>query len=115
MKAEKSEFVHAGIDESVVDLWEWETGEDTFTNQYPAKIGRIENLDMKEVAGHVNTNETANDPCFFDIYYDGESHYYIDDDVPDSGIIPVLMVDTKADKYYKVTASNEWLVIPYEE
>lgn len=52
---------------------------------------------------------------FHDIYYDGENHYYIDGTVLDSGFIPVLMVDTDEDKYYRVTQSGTWLIFPYEE
>lgn len=70
---------------------------------------------MKVVAGHVGTAEIAGDSYFHDIYYDGESHYYIDGTVLDSGVIPVLMVDTNEDKYYRVTQSGNWLILPYEE
>lgn len=108
-------FVHAGIDEEAGDLWEWGTGEDVFVGKYPAEIGRIEGLNMKVVAGHVGTAEIAGNPRFHDIYYDGESHYYIDGTVLDSGVIPVLMVDTKTDKYYRVTESGNWLILPYDE
>lgn len=106
-------FVHAGIDEEAGDMWEWMTSEDTYVNKYPAETGKIEGLDMKVVAGHVGTAEIAGDPRSHDIYYDGESHYYIDGTVLDSGIIPVLLVDTDEDKYYKVTESGEWLVHPF--
>lgn len=94
-------------------MWEWMTSEDTYVNKYPAETGKIEGLDMKVVAGHVGTAEISGDPGFHDIYYDGESHYYIDGTVLDSGIIPVLLVDTDEDKYYKVTESGEWLVHPF--
>jgi serine/threonine protein phosphatase 1 len=108
-------FVHAGIDEEAGDLWEWGTGEEVFVGKYPAEIGRIEGLNMKVVAGHVGTAEISGDPRFHDIYYDGESHYYIDGTVLDSGVIPVLLVDTEADKYYRVTESGNWLILPYDE
>ncbi len=111
----KTIFVHAGIEEMAGDLWEWETGEDIFVGKYPAETGKIEGLDMKVVAGHVGTAEIAGNPYFHDIYYDGESHYYIDGTVLDSGVIPVLMVDTNKDKYYRVTQSGNWLILPYEE
>lgn len=52
---------------------------------------------------------------FHDIYYDGESHYYIDGAVCESGVIPVIMVDTDTDKYYRVTETGNWLILPYEE
>lgn len=108
-------FVHAGIDEEAGDLWEWGTGEEVFTGKYPAETGWIENLDRKVVAGHIGTAEIAGDPKFHDIYYDGASHYYIDGTVLDSGRIPVLMVNTETDTYYRVTEGGIWLILPYEE
>ena len=111
----KTIFVHAGINEEAGDLWEWGTGEEIFVGKYPAETGKIEGLDMKVVAGHVGTAEIAGDPRFHDIYYDGASHYYIDGTVLESGVIPVLMVDTNTDKYYRVTESGNWLILPYDE
>ena len=109
----KTIFVHAGIDEEAGDLWEWGTGDEMFVGKYPAETGKIEGLDMKVVAGHVGTAEISGDPRFHDIYYDGASHYYIDGTVLESRIIPVLLVDTDEDKYYRVTESGNWLVLPY--
>lgn len=108
-------FVHAGIDEDAGDLWEWGTGEEIFTGKYPPETGKIRDLDMKVVAGHVGTAEISENPRFHDIYYDGESHYYIDGTVLDSGIIPVLMVDTEKDAYYRVADTGNWPVLPYDE
>lgn len=70
-------FVHAGIDGEAEDLWEWGTDDYTFTEKYPAQIGRFYN-DMKIIAGHIGTAEISGDPRFHDIYFDGESRYYID-------------------------------------
>lgn len=108
-------FVHAGIDENSGDMWEWSTSDDVYTSKFPAETGKIHGLDMKVVAGHVGTAEIAGDPRFHDIYFDGESHYYIDGTVLDSGVIPVLMVDTETDKYYQVTEAGQWLIAPYGE
>jgi serine/threonine protein phosphatase 1 len=108
-------FVHAGIDEEAGDLWEWGTGEEIFVGKYPAETGKIEGLDMKVVAGHIGTAVISGDPDFHDIYYDGQSHYYIDGTVLDSGIIPILMVDTSEDKYYSVTEAGDRIVLPYDE
>jgi len=108
-------FVHAGIEEDAGDMWEWATGDDIYVGKYPAETGRIEGLDMKVVAGHIGTAEIAMDPKFHDIYFDGESHYYIDGTVMDSGIIPVLLVDTDEDKYYRVTETGKHLIYPYDE
>ena len=108
-------FVHAGIDENSGDMWEWSTSDDVYTSKYPAQTGKIQGLDMKVVAGHVGTDEISGNPRFHDIYFDGESHYYIDGTVLDSGVIPVLMVDTETDKYYQVTEAGKWLITPYGE
>ena len=108
-------FVHAGIDEDAGDMWEWGTSDEIFVSKYPAETGKIEGLEMKVVAGHVGTAEISGDPRFHDIYYDGASHYYIDGTVMDSGVIPVLLVDTEEDKYYQVTEGGNYLVFPYDE
>lgn len=107
-------FVHAGIDEEAEDLWEWGTDDYTFTEKYPAQIGRFYN-DMKIIAGHIGTAEISGDPRFHDIYFDGESHYYIDGTVLDSGIIPVIKIDTKNSRYYRVTGTGAGLILPYDE
>ena len=70
---------------------------------------------LTEVDGHVGTAEISGDPRFHDIYYDGDSHYYIDGTVMDSGIIPVLLVDTDENKYYQVTEGGNNLISPYYE
>jgi serine/threonine protein phosphatase 1 len=111
----KTIFVHAGIEEDAGDMWEWGTGEELFVGKYPAETGKIEGLDKKVVAGHVGTAEISGDPGFHDIYYDGASHYYIDGTVLDSGIIPVLLVDTSEDKYYRVTKNGKYIIHPYDE
>ena len=108
-------FVHAGIDEEAGDLWEWGTSDEVFTSKYPAEIGKIQDLDLKVVAGHVGTAEISGDPRFHGIYFDGESHYYIDGTVLDSGVIPVLMVDTITDEYYQVTEERQRIITPYGE
>ena len=108
-------FVHAGIDETVGDMWEWETSDDIYTSKYPAETGRIEGLDMKVVAGHVYTSEISGDSSFNDIYYDGKNHIYIDGDVLSTGVIPVLMVDTDTDSYYRITDGGSWPLTEYGE
>ena len=107
-------FVHAGIDESLGELWEL-TDEYTLTNKYPADIGKIDGLDMKVVAGHIYTSEITNNPRYNDVYYDGFNHYFIDGDVISTSVLPVLMVDTDEDKYYRVTPNGMYEVQPYDE
>jgi len=108
-------FVHAGIAEEAGDLWEWGTSAEIFIGQYPANIGKIEGLDMKVVAGHVGTAGISGNRDFHEIYYDGESHYYIDSTVLDSGFLNVLMVDTDTDKYYRITENGPMPILPYDE
>lgn len=105
-------FVHAGVDEEADDLWEWGTDDYTFTEKYPAQTGKF---CMNIVAGHIGTEEISGDTYFHDIYYDGESHYYIDGTVLDSGIIPIIKLDTDSNKFYRVTETGDWLILPYGE
>lgn len=107
-------FVHAGIDEEAGEDWEWGTSDETFTSKYPADLGKVEGLDKKIVAGHIGTYSISNDPNFNDIYYDGQSHFYIDGTVIKTGVIPVLLVDTDKDKYYKVTDFDIEEVLAYK-
>lgn len=108
----KTIFVHAGIDEEAGDLWELGTDEYTFTEKYPAELGKFD-CDIKIVAGHVGTAEISNNSKFHEIYYDGESHYYIDGSVTISGKIPVIAVDIHSNKYYNVTDSGLRIIEPY--
>lgn len=107
-------FVHAGIDEEAEDLWKWGTYHFMYTEKYPAQTGKFYG-DMIIVAGHIGTAEISGNPGFHDIYYDGESHYYIDGSVLDSGVIPVLKIDIENDKYYRVTETGDWLILSYNE
>lgn len=110
-------FVHAGIDEEATaeGYWELGTSEHIYTGKFPAGTGKIDNFDMKIVAGHVGTYNVSGNPNYHDIYFDGGSHYYIDGTVQKSGEIPVLMYDTERDKFYRVTDGGPWLVLPYNE
>ena len=103
-------FVHAGIDEEAEDWWEWGTDDFTFTEKYPAETGKFY---MNIVAGHVGTAEISGDPYFHDIYFDGESHYYIDCTVQQSGTIPVIQFDTDTNKFCHVTETGIRLILPY--
>jgi len=108
-------FIHAGIDEEAGDWWESGTPDYMLVEKYPASLGPIPELDFKIVAGHIGTASISGDPSFHDIYYDGESHYYIDGSVYDSGVIPVLLADTANDRFYRVTAGGNEPVKPYKK
>lgn len=66
------------------------------------------------MAGHIYTSEIADDSDFHDIYYDGDSHIYIDGDVLTNGILPILLVDTDKDEYYQVTENWKMPLEPYD-
>ena len=110
-------FVHAGIDEEYASLGLWEefTDQKTFVGKFPAETGKIDNFNMKIIAGHIGTNKISGNPHYHDIYFDGGNHYYIDGTVQKSGAIPLLMYDGEKDKYYRITDSGEWLILPYNQ
>lgn len=110
---ENTIFVHAGIDEDAGENWEWESSDRDFLEKFPAELGKFEG-GMKIVAGHVGTAVISEDPRFHDIYYDGESHYYIDGTVYDSGVIPVFLYDTEEETYYQVVDGGMFEIEPYE-
>lgn len=105
-------FVHAGIEEEAEDLWEHGTPYYEFFEKYPPQIGHFY---MDIIAGHTGTATISGDPDFHDIYFDGESHYYIDGSVWKSGRIPVLMVDTDTDEYYQIEKGKKIPIKKYKK
>lgn len=107
-------FVHAGIDEELGVNWRY-TDDHTFTNKYPATIGKVENLDLKIVSGHVFTSEIAEDDSFSDIFFDGFSHYYLDGNVVRNNKLNIMMVETSIyeDKYYEINHRGITLISKY--
>lgn len=106
-------FVHAGIDETAGEGWEYESTDRDYLEKYPAETGYFEG-DMLIVAGHVGTSIIAENPRFHDIYFDGKSHYYIDATVYDSGFINLLMYDTDEKTFYQVVEGGMFEIEPYE-
>ena len=109
---EKQIFCHAGIDEEAGEWWEMSTDEWLYLYKYPPQQGSFY---MDIIAGHVGTDVIVKNKRYHDIFFDGESHYYIDGKVLKSGKIPVLMYNTERENYYSVTESGEWLILPYDE
>lgn len=107
-------FVHAGINEEAGEEWEWESTDWDFLEKFPAETGYFEG-GMTIVAGHVGTAVVSGNSRFHDVYFDGESHYYIDGTVYVSGIINVFMYDTVEDVFYQVTESGKYEIEPYED
>lgn len=92
-------FVHAGVDEEAEEWWKVGTPDYYFVGKYPATTGKF----YKDIiAGHIGTSSISGDPEFYDIYFDRQSHYYIDGTVEISGSIPVLSYDEKKKEYYSL-------------
>ena len=106
-------FVHVGINEEAGDEWEWESTERDYLEKFPAETGYF-NGGMIIVAGHIGTAVITGNPRFHDIYYDGESHYYIDGTVYESGVIPVIMYDADEETFYQVVEGGKYEIEPYE-
>ena len=105
-------FVHAGVCEETDEAWEWNTSDYEYTDKFPAQTGKF---CMDIIAGHVGTFMLADDPHFHDIYFDGESHYFLDGNVLDSGVIPVLMYDCNTKRYSQMSEDGALPINPYSE
>ncbi|MDO5671534.1 MAG: metallophosphoesterase [Actinomycetaceae bacterium] len=89
-------FVHAGVVEDYPDMWKAATDDYTCAYKHPHTLGSF----VKDViAGHVGTATISGDPNYHDVFWDGESHYYIDGTTEESGILPLLKYDTTTGAY----------------
>ena len=96
-------FVHAGVDEEIPEEEaQWctlGTSDYIMTGKYPPSVGHF----YKDIiAGHVAASHVASDKSFRDIYYDGESHYYIDGTAAKFRRILCLAYDENTRKYYQL-------------
>lgn len=104
-------FVHAGVDEEADEFWQYGTGDDVFLWKFPASLGRF---CKTIIAGHIGTGNLARDKRFHEIYYDGESHYYIDGSVYKGGKLLLLGYDESDGKYYQIENGKKVPVKKYE-
>ena len=89
-------FVHAGVDEEAGDMWKWGTPDYVFTGKYPMTFGKF----YKDIiAGHISTETIFGKKGFNGIYFDGESHYFIDGSVLKTKTVQVLVYDEEVKKY----------------
>ena len=96
-------FVHAGVDEEIPEEEaEWctiGTPDYVMTGKYPPTVGHF----YKDViAGHVAASYLARDKNFSGIFFDGESHYYIDGTEAKFRRILCLAYDENQRKYYQL-------------
>ncbi len=92
-------FCHAGVDEEAWDDWEIGTPAYCYTGKYPPTTGKFV---INIVAGHIAASTVAENKKHKGIYYDGESHYFIDGDTEKTGQVLILMYDTEKKKFYEV-------------
>lgn len=91
-ETDRQVFVHAGVDEEAGEWWPWGTPEYVFTGKFPAETGAF----YKDiVAGHVGTFSLAGDPAYCGVWWDGQSHYYIDGGVYRGGQLNLLSWNEK--------------------
>jgi predicted MPP superfamily phosphohydrolase len=89
-------FVHAGVDEEAGEDWKWGTEDYYFCCKYPHTIGKF---DKDIIAGHIGTCTIVNDKNYHNVFWDNQSHFYIDGTTETSKFIPVLKYDTKTNIY----------------
>lgn len=90
-------FVHAGIDEEAADLWRVGTPPEWFTAMLPMYAG--EHFDLDVIAGHVSTETVSGIAGYRGVWFDGESHYYVDSNVMEHGEVAVLAYDSETGRY----------------
>jgi hypothetical protein len=89
-------FVHAGIDENAEELWKWGSEDYYFCSKYPHTTGKF----FKDIiAGHISTSEISGNSDYHKVFWDGQSHFFIDGDTRVSKTIPVLKYDTVSGNY----------------
>ena len=98
-ETERQIYVHAAIDEEAGDWWRYGTEEGVFTGKYPPTTGRFP---KDVIAGHVGTAGLAGHPDFHGVYFDGQSHYFLDGTVGVSGHIPILAYDEESGNYMEL-------------
>ena len=89
-------FVHAGIDEEAGEQWKEKTPTDWYTSKPFAAHGKF----YKDIiSGHYSTTEIMGDPDYRGILWDGQSHYYVDNDKKDNDYAYTLVYDSLAQEY----------------
>ena len=95
-ETENQIFVHAGINEEAGTYWKYGTEDRYYMWKFPPTVGPF-SKDI--IAGHTGTYFFMNNKSFHDIYFDGQSHYYLDSTVYVSKKLNLLVYDTETEKY----------------
>ena len=111
-ETENQIFVHAGVDEEIPeDEVQWctlATPDYMMTGKYPPSMGHF----YKDIiAGHVAASHLASTEGYNGIFFDGESHYYIDGTAAKFKRILCLAYDEKTKKYYQLEEDGSLMEI----
>lgn len=105
-------LVHAGVDEGAGGHWRRASDDALLCHKWPPTFGRF---GKDVVAGHVGTSRIAGVPGFHGVFWDGESHYYIDGTTEESGVLPMLCYDVSSGAYDHALATRDgvgsWLPV----
>lgn len=105
-ETEKQIFVHAGVDEEAGDTWKWGTADYFFVGKFPPTTGRF----YKDIiAGHTSAKSVSGNPAHKGIYWDGQSHYFIDGGVDQGGRLLCLAYDEQTNRYYELLPAERLL------
>ena len=91
----------------------WGASDNTLLGKFPATKGKFYKT---IIAGHVGTcsRDLAANRSYHDVYYDGESHYYIDGSVYKGGKLLLLAYDEEKEKYYQVENGRMDIINPFD-
>ena len=100
-------FVHAGVDEEIPEE-EMEyctlcTAEYIFTGKVPPTVGKFYKT---IIAGHIAAASVAHDAGWPGIYFDKQSHYYIDGGAPKRKRLLCLVYDETSQTYYELMSDG---------
>lgn len=114
IETSKQIFVHAGIEEEEGEEWE------AYTSEHTALWTRSNNVGYfyKDIiAGHTPTPVVSDDPDFYGVFWDGQSHFYIDGCAFRSQRLQILRYDEKNEEYSSYDYEKEAFVplVPYHE
>lgn len=99
-ETENQIFVHANINEQSGRQWKAESDESELLGNYSEfRTGKFYKT---IIAGHFITGYIVDDLNYFDIYFDGESHYYLDGGVESPYGMNMLVYDTENDTYHSL-------------
>lgn len=108
-ETETQVYVHAGVCEIDSELWKHATEPHEFTWKYPAETGSF----YKDIiAGHISTVDVSNDNNYLGkVFWDGQSHFYIDGETVESNLVPLLKFNTNTGVYssYEKQSEDTWV------